>query len=76
MRGMAGMMGTDDMMHGGMCAGMMGDPEVSVEKTARGAVLRLTARDDASVEKVQRMADMMRDCMTARSGAGTKTTGQ
>jgi TusA-related sulfurtransferase len=40
--------------------------DVSVEQTADGAVLRLTAKDPNQVEQVQRMAQMMGNC----TGAG------
>jgi hypothetical protein len=36
--------------------------DVSVEQTADGAVLRLTAKDPNRVEQVQRMAQMMGNC--------------
>jgi hypothetical protein len=45
----------------------MGDlADVSVEQTADGAVLRLTAKDPSQVEQVQRMAQRMGSC----TGAG------
>jgi hypothetical protein len=50
---------------GGNCP-MSDIADVSVEQTADGAVLRLTAKDPNQVQQVQRMAQMMGNC----TGAG------
>ncbi len=67
------MMGEGGMMHGGgmhgqagMSCPMSGMADVAVEQTPSGAVLRFTAKDPAKVADVQRMAQMMERCMSAR----------
>lgn len=61
-------------MHGMMGGGMMGCPmmndgvDVRVEKTKDGAVIRLSARDPAQVEILQRRALMTGLCMGADAG--------
>lgn len=66
MKGMHGM-GSGDMagMMKGMCAQMMGGAQTTVENTADGAVIRMTAASADGIAKVQHMATMMRDCMNA-----------
>lgn len=66
MKGMHGM-GSGDMagMMTGMCAHMMGGAQTTVENTADGAVIRMTATNADGVAKVQNMATMMRDCMNS-----------
>lgn len=66
--GMGGMMG-QDMGGAGMACPMHGMANVQVEQTPTGAVLRLTAKNPAQVSEVQRMAQMMENCM---SGSGAQ----
>jgi hypothetical protein len=64
---MDGMMEMHGMMRDG-CCGQMGRADVSVEKTASGAVVRFEA-PRGEVERAQRMAEMMGHCMGADRNA-------
>lgn len=57
-------------MQGMGCGQMMGGATVSVENTADGAVIRMSAKDPANVAKVQQHAQMMADCMGNTGPAG------
>lgn len=72
-KGMHGM-GSGDMagMMKGMCAHMMGGVQTSVENTADGAIIRMTAANADGIAKVQHMATMMRDCMSPKHDSDAK----
>ena len=73
MKGMHGM-GSGDMagMTKGMCAHMMVGVQTSVENTADGAIIRMTAANADGIAKVQHMATMMRDCMSPKHDGDAK----
>jgi hypothetical protein len=44
------------------CTDLRDVGDVTVEQTERGAVIRMTAREQGQVQRIQQMAQMMRSC--------------